>query len=666
MPLQAPNLDDLTYAGIIQQVKTLIPRYAPEWTNFNESDPGMTLVELFAWMTDMLVYRLNQVPDLNYIKFLQLLGIELNPAVPAQADLTFTLTQPNIDSVIVPVETQIAAAGSGSKPIIFETDESLIAIGATLAAVQSFDGFNYSVVTTQNSTPGQMYYPFGANVKVGSALLLGFDSPIAFTSQQVNLAVYLPDQVVAKTGLECGPLAQIPLPATVAWEYWDTRQWQPINLDEDDTRAFTRSGHVYFPGPGASIKKDVIGNVSNTLYWIRARLVASSYEMAPSLDMILTNTVSASQAVTIHDEVLGGSNGTPNQTFTVANTPVVMLSKPLQVTVAGGEQVTITSLRLEIDEGQGFEVWQQVDDFYSSGPDDPHYRLDRNTGVVTFGNGEHGRIPVANQANPNANIVARQYRYGGGSVGNVGAGTITQIQTFVQSINTVTNLQAATGGTDEETVNDAKLRAPLALQSKGRAVTASDFEYLAEQAPGANVRRAMALPLVHPQFPGAQIPGVVTVIVVPDSDAPAPTPNETTLSAVCAYLNECRLLTSEVYVVPPTYRKIKIEVYIVANQNADLSVVQNAVQTALTQFFHPLTGGDNGTGWNFGGEIFFSEVCRVILNIPGVARIQNNQLVIWLDDERQLFCRDVAINPGELLYSDPKGHEVNVSYNGTS
>src|SRR5215469_5495068 len=117
MPLVAPNLDDRQFADIVAQAKTLIPRYAPEWTNFNDSDPGITLVQLFAWMTDILIYRLNQVPDLNYIKFLQLLGIELSPAQPATVDLTFTLTGTNIQTAIVPQGTQVAAGSGGAQPI---------------------------------------------------------------------------------------------------------------------------------------------------------------------------------------------------------------------------------------------------------------------------------------------------------------------------------------------------------------------------------------------------------------------------------------------------------------------------------------------------------------------------------------------------------------------
>ena len=110
MPLQAPNLDDRQYSDIVAEAETLIPRYAPEWTNYNESDPGTTLVELFAWLSEIMIYRLNQVPDLNYIKFLQLLGIELQAAQPARAELTFTPARLDLVSTIIPIRTQISAS----------------------------------------------------------------------------------------------------------------------------------------------------------------------------------------------------------------------------------------------------------------------------------------------------------------------------------------------------------------------------------------------------------------------------------------------------------------------------------------------------------------------------------------------------------------------------
>ncbi len=658
MPLATPQLDNLSYADIVAQAKLLIPRYTPEWTNFNESDPGITLMELFAWMTEITIYRLNQVPDLNYIKFLQLIGIELAAARPARAEVTFGLARPDIVSVIVSKGTQVAASSGDGTPVLFELDEALVAIGAALAGLQFFDGTSYVNVTSKNANAGQWFYPFGAKAQPGSALLLGFSSTAVFPADQINLAVNLFADPLAQPLLKTG--AVIPPPATLAWEYWNGAAWTAINPDSDGTRAFTQDGHVLFPGPGASLKRAAIGSVTTPLYWIRSRVVTASYEKPPRLAAIRTNTARATQALTFNDEVLGSSDGTPSQTFTLVNTPVVVLDSPRTVKNPDGSVVTLTSLRLEVDEGQGFQAWQQVDDFFSSHQGDRVYTLSANTGVVTFGDGEHGKIPAPFSA---GNIVARTYRAGGGSQGNVGAQTITQIQTAVTSVSTVTNYGPATGGTDEESVADAKLRASRALKSNDRAVTAEDFESLAALAPGANVARACAMPLHHPSFPDGQIPGVVTVVVVPDSPDPNPIPNQTTLEAVCAYLDRHRLLTSEVYVAGPVYRKVRVSVQLIVDAGVDLATVKNNVQAMLTNFFHPLTGGPDGTGWPFGGTIYYSDVYRSIFAIDGVTRIQDNQLLIYLDDQIQVFCRDVAINAGELLWTDSHGHQIEVAYN---
>jgi hypothetical protein len=659
MPLVAPVLDDRTFDQIVAQAKLLIPRYAPTWTNQSDTDPGITLMQLFAWMTEMVLYRLNQVPDLNYVKFLQLLGIELLPATPARADVTFKLTSSNVQTVIVPQGTQVAAAGS--PPVVFETDEALIALGANLKALQSFDGFAYSVVTTANNAAGQWFYAFGPNAREGAALLLGFDAPAGFSTDQINLAVSVYTADLAPGGHSCDlDLNTLPVASTLVWEFWDGRYWNAVALDKDDSRAFTRSGHVYFPAPGAAIKPGVLGSVTDSLYWFRVRLQTNGYDMTPRLAAVITNTVSATQGQTVRDEIVGGSSGLPGQTFTLANSPVIAIPTPYTVTGVDGLTITVQDVQLEVDEGAGSLAWQEVDDFFASTQSDAHFTLDRTTGVITFGDGTNGRIPVANPASPATNIVARYYRFGGGAATNVAAGAIQTLQTSVPGVDSAKNLQAAIGGSDEESLDSAKLRAPQELKSKNRAVTADDFEYIAEQTPGVRIRRANALPLAHPKYPGTPIPGVVTVVVVPESDAPNPIPGAATLTIVCAELNQHRLLTSEVYVVAPTYRLVMIEVTLVVASNADLSEVKNDVTAALTAFFHPLTGGTDEEGWPFGGTIYYSDVYRLILDVPGVSRIQDNQLVVWLDGQRQQFCRDVPINPGELLYSN--GHQVSVTY----
>ena len=156
MPLVAPNLDDRRYDDLVAQARSLIPRYLPEWTNHNDADPGITLLQLFAWFTDLLVYRVNQTPELSFVKFLQLLGIQTAPATPASVDLTFTTAKPTVD-VVVPTGTQASGPGADGKPVVFELAEGFTAIAAPLTALQTFDGFAYRDVTTANATACLLY-----------------------------------------------------------------------------------------------------------------------------------------------------------------------------------------------------------------------------------------------------------------------------------------------------------------------------------------------------------------------------------------------------------------------------------------------------------------------------------------------------------------------------
>ncbi|HET7924862.1 MAG TPA: hypothetical protein VFL30_08175, partial [Rhodanobacteraceae bacterium] len=112
MPLadQYPVIDDRRYADLVAEARTRIPRYAPEWNDLNDNEPGMAVVQVLGWFTELLVHRLGQVPKLNYLKFLELIGIELNPAQPAAVEITFPVVPTFADAtVIVPLHTQVAA-----------------------------------------------------------------------------------------------------------------------------------------------------------------------------------------------------------------------------------------------------------------------------------------------------------------------------------------------------------------------------------------------------------------------------------------------------------------------------------------------------------------------------------------------------------------------------
>lgn len=661
MPLKdyLPQIDDRRYDDIVTEIRTRVARYAPEWrpgesawTDVNENDPGVTLAQVFAWQADMLLYRLNKVPALSYIKFLELIGIELTPAAPALAEVAFPVSATHTQSVVrVPMRTQLSAdPGDDGPPLVFETLRGLVAFRAALKSVLAFDGNQYLSVTDQNEAAALGFEPFGPRPDVEAALLLGFDDAAALPPEVLDLSFTSMATNAVQQYLPCGANTQAYAPATLQWEYQTATGWQRIDALKDETLALSRSGHISLrlPPGGISVKTKVLASDPQPYYWLRARVVKSQYEQAPRLLAVRTNTVAVEQAETLRDEVLGGSDGSRNQTFQLANKPVV----------AG-------SLKLEIEQSdRGFEPWIEKPDFFGSDADAMHYVLNRSTGEIVTGDGVNGAIPVAYVNNPNGNVIAREYRVGGGRRGNVGPGVIKTMATRVEGVDEsgVGNLLAAHSGRDEETLDEAKKRAPRSLKSRERAVTTEDFETLAQAA--ANVKRAKALPLFHPDFPAQKIPGVVSVVVVPDTDDPRPTPSEGTLRSVCAYLDERRLLTTELYVIKPSYQKIEIQGEVVATNDADLAEVANAINASLVDYFHPLRGGEDGQGWPFGGKIYYSRVYQRVFAIAGVASISS--LVMVLDGIAQDACTDVAIAPHGLLHSEEHHVRVNYSFAGES
>src|SRR6516164_3872205 len=126
MALPAPNLDDRRFQELVDEAKRHVMRHCPDWTDHNVSDPGVTLIETFAYMTDSLLYRLNRVPDRLYVKFLELIGLQLLPATPSRAGVTFWLSAPAQAPLIIPTGTQVATLRSEiEEPVIFATREDL-------------------------------------------------------------------------------------------------------------------------------------------------------------------------------------------------------------------------------------------------------------------------------------------------------------------------------------------------------------------------------------------------------------------------------------------------------------------------------------------------------------------------------------------------------------
>jgi len=628
MPLEAPNLDTRTFDQLVAEARRRIPRYAPEWTDFNDSDPGMTLVQLFAWLTEMMLYQANRIPERNYITFLQLMGQERRPAQPAIAHLTFT-PQPGAGFAAVRAGTQLQAQPpAGGDPVIFETVEGLDLVRLPLASVQVFDGSAFTDVTELNATPGTGFLPFGTDAPAGSAIYFGFaqsdpPSPGPVFPQEVRLGAFLP---------ATGRGSTYPAPPTVevVWEYKPAPPsaplWRRLNVLADETQAFAADGYIRLEGP-RDATTSIEGKGSTTpLYWLRARIASGAFAagVIPKVDFIRFNVTAAKALAAVTEEILGTSEGVADQVFTLQRRPVEPGSLEL-VSELDGQQTP----------------WTLVDDLLDSGRDSRSYVLNTNRGEIRFGDGVHGLIPEAG-----ATIVAARYRFGGGASGNVPKGAVSTILSAAPGVAEVTNERPAVGGRDEQSLKEIKREAPRFLRARNRAVTVDDFATLAATAGG--VAKATAIGQAHPGYPGVKVPGAVSVVIVPDTLDRPPVPPVDLIRSVAAYMERFRLLGTELFVTEPEYKKISVEALVSAKRFASFALVERDVLSAIDAYLDPQS-------WPFGEDLQPTNLYGVIRAVEGVSSVP--RLEVRVDGVPHAALGEaIEASPMGLFYGG--GHDI--------
>jgi predicted phage baseplate assembly protein len=366
-------------------------------------------------------------------------------------------------------------------------------------------------------------------------------------------------------------------------------------------------------------------------HWLRARLREDGVPTSTTVDGIFPNAVWAIHAQTVRDEVLGSGNGEPNQSFFLTRRPVLD-REIIEVRELDGPRaaVELPILAREVDPsdltvvpdptGRPREVWvrwQSRPNLYASGPDDRHYVLEPARGRILFAR------PIPAGA---ANVRARRYRTGGGAVGNVPAGAIAQLLGGIPFVNGVSNPRAAEGGADGETVQEVRIRGPQTLRHRERSMSATDYESLAREAsPGVAIARA--LPATHPS--GRRAPGWVTLILVPESQEAQPRPSFELRRQVQDYvLARAAGDLAGLAVVGPTYLQVGATCTIAPIDMTQAGPAGVAVRSALEAFFHPVTGGPEGTGWPFGRAVHLSDVAAIVEAVPGVDFVQELELLL--------------------------------------
>lgn len=661
-----PELVPADRRRIAAEVKGRAPAYTPEWTNRQQSDPGVALVQLFAELAESVCKRVDLLPRKSLIEFLNVAGSSPHWATPAEALVEFKVSDGAPRSIQIPAGFQLGArpaTGEGDM-VVFETEFSIFAAPSKIEKIYVQEGGLFAEVDPKGETP---FRAFGTRPKAGRALLVGLSGAVA-PSPFMTLGFWMATANRAPEPAAAGGVAPVPatLPPALRWEVADGGAFVPAEVVRDETNGLTRGGVVELRLPAswrAGLPEGLTGEDA-ALRWLRVRIAAGQYAESPQVALLRINVTRAKAARTIRDEILEPVAGTAGTRLRLGQTPVIPDSLVLEVDDGGlstdldlGDSLDEeTTDAAEAAEGRSEfgRRWRRVESLQDADGDDEVYVLDAETGVVTFGDGVHGAaLPKGFR-----NVRAASYRVGGGAAGAAGAEEIKTLLSSAPFVKEAANPTPATGGTDRESQQEAIKRGPQEFRARGRAVTVADYALMAVGAPGAQVRRAHAVSGLHPSLQGRPIPGIVGVYVVPPDpeDGSPPTPDEASLAAVANYLAETLAPAgAQVVAAAPRYHEVRALAGVVIDRGRDASQVVRRVLEELDTFLHPLKGGEAGDGWPFGGTLQYAVLLRRILaNVAGVLAVP--RLSFRIDGRRVLGCTDFTPAPHALLW--PTGHEV--------
>jgi len=609
-----------------------IAAFTPTWTR--RDDAGRVLVTLFGEQVETVAARLGRWPEKALVELLITAGVSQRPPTPATAMVTFTVSDAAVQSVLVPAGFQIGARPAGRGELVtFETDRDLIATPATIAALAG----EVAGVFAPLASP-----PFVALDDVGSALWIGLASSVSLEPRLtfgVTLETAGPPAPASEGGVLALPIPPRPL---VRWHVLDEATLLPAEVVFDDTDSFARSGLIELVAPRVWRAGVPSGSGAPPLRWVRASVASGRFAPPPIVAAIALNATTASAAVTVTDEVLEPLDP-EGRTFQLARAPIVQ-----------------RSLVLAVDEGEALDgelssaderVWREVDQLAQFGPDDRVFAVDPALGLVFTGDGVHGHAVPAGFRN----VIARRYRSGGGAAGAVDAAAITTLVGGAPFITQVTNPSPASGGDDVEPFAAAVARGPQEIRARGRAVTLADYELAALATPFVSVRRAHAMQ-GHPSYLDAALTGVVGVMVVPAPRAGGPPiANSDLLRAVAHHLaSEAAPAGVEVVAAPVAFHTVQVQTRVLLDPAAPVGSTIEAVLATLDRYFDPLVGGDDGTGWPFGGAIVYTAVLRQLVGVSGVRAVSRLDLVV--DGDLADECADVLLPAHALIW--PGAHAV--------
>ncbi len=693
MPILPPSLDDRRFDDLVEDLIARIPAHTPEWTNPRLGDPGRTLIELFAWLGDALLYRANLIPERQRLVFLSLLGLGLKPARAATGIVSLGFAQPT--------ELRAATLRPGARvngPVPFETlgETTVLPISgqayikralSEAEATQAGDLITGLARIHQISGSAKGYQTMPV-FDAGRAEADGIDVFATSADHALWIALLAPeaprpdqqpivnDEVrAALGGGDTGAPALIsvglvpalkvpeafdevlpPTPIPVQWEI-TTRGRTPFETDyltlepspgADGTHGLTRPGVLRLSLPDESLiwapSNDVAENPAAGVGDAPPRI--DDVARAGRLIAWLRIRPRASQQVDRLPLAWIGINAVEiDQRTTLAGRVLgVSTGAADQVFQLPQGSVDAATLQMQVEEpGRGYQPWIRVDDLTAISADAraareaPAFELDPEAGTVRFGDGVRGRVPERQMR-----VRLASGRFGGGQTGNLPAGSLAEIAAVrvdgrPAPVMKVSQPLATTGGADAETIAEAQRRIPSYLRHRERAVTAEDYKALAFEAPGVDVGRVDVLPRFKPHDRRFGVPGVVSVMALPAqalSGPPNPRPDRPFIERLHAHFSTRTPLATELYVIGCEYVPLGLATTVTLREGHDRDATLFAVREALKRLLWPLPpGGIDGSGWPLGRSVREREVEVEISRVAGVGEVGGINLFRRADGE---------------------------------
>lgn len=648
------HLDQITFEEMLEQARNKIAGCYPEWTDFNYHDPGMTLIELFAWLKEIQQYELDHVGDVHRRSYLHLLGDDIRHRRGAEAFVRVQTER----ALSVPQGTRFLASG-----IVFETEEAQELPGTAIVSCLALSPGRERLgcLDTEQMTMGNQvsFWPFGRKAEPGTCLYIRCSGPLP-VKKELRLTVRVNEgRQRPRNPAEAGtrPLAAFSLAG------WSGSGFRKAKLINDGTLGLLFDGQIRFALEEEMTPHEVEGETGCIL---RLRLEDSQYEMPPAVSFLDLNTLRVKQKETAACWLAAKEEG--NGTYKVSHNLCICgnlkvflqeggLYRELQarleapdprdgsvricpqeevpqggrihVLACGDEdwykghrilgtgrgfpgecflldeacvaQEELVILVEEPEEPGYYRRWERRKSFAGSGPEDFHYCVDGAGGRILFGDGFHGRAPEGK-------VLLASYVRVQGSEGNVKAHRLCADPCGFLGELAADNPWKACGGREEETVRQAFDRVRRELSSAGSMVTAQDYEQAVYQTPGLRIESCRAI------FGDAPEKQTVQMVVKPCSPQKRPGLTKAFIRNIEEHLEAGRLLGTRIQILSPAYIRLAVylEVTVHPQYQEAREIIRNAVEESLS-FMKT----------QFGGTVFSSGLYGQVDRLPCVYEIRS-------------------------------------------